>query len=122
VPNSPEPIFLSFNWIRSDLNSTSSIVSLVFESFAVSILYLITMRLDSLTVAAMLISMAVTAPGPVLRDVASSATVSSVATLDDLQQQANANTLAALDKRHEELIKRGQKSTCNSKTVAIRKE
>lgn len=80
------------------------------------------MRLDSLTIAAMLISTAATAPGRVLRDTSSSATVPSGITLDDLQQQANAKTLAALDKRHEELIKRGQKSTCNSKTVAIRKE
>ncbi|CZR64522.1 uncharacterized protein PAC_14420 [Phialocephala subalpina] len=70
----------------------------------------------------MLISTAVTAPGRVLRDAASSATVSSVITLDDLQQQANTNTLAALDKRHKEFIKQGQKSTCNSKTVVIRKE
>ena len=80
------------------------------------------MRLCSLTTAAMLLSTVVTARGRVLRDVASATTDSSVTTLDDLQQQANANVLAALDKRHEELIKRGQKSTCNSKTVAIRKE
>lgn len=80
------------------------------------------MRLDSLTAAAMLISTAVTAPGHVLRDAASSAAVPSFTTLDDLQQQANAKILAAFDKRHEESIKRGQKSTCNSKTVAIRKE
>jgi hypothetical protein len=80
------------------------------------------MRLDSLTVAAILISTAVTAPGRVLRDAVSSATVSSVTALNDLQQQANAKILAALDKRHEEFIKRGQKSTCNSKTVAVRKE
>jgi hypothetical protein len=112
VPNSP-----SQTGSRIDLNSTPSIVYLVFGLFAVLILYLITMRLNKLNVAAMLISTAVTAPGRVLRDAASSAI-----TLDDLQQQANANTLAALDKRHEELIKRGQKSTCNSKTVAIRKE
>lgn len=71
------------------------------------------MRLESLTVGAMLISMAVTAPGSV---------PSSSITLDGLQQQANAKILAALDKRHEERIKRGEKSTCNSKTVVIRKE
>jgi hypothetical protein len=112
VPSSP-----SQTGSRIDLNSTPSIVYLVFGLFAVLILYLITMRLNKLNVAAMLISTAVTAPGRVLRDAASSAI-----TLDDLQQQANANTLAALDKRHEELIKRGQKSTCNSQTVAIRKE
>lgn len=80
------------------------------------------MRLDILTIAAMLISTIVTTPGRVLRDAASSTTISSGTTLEDLQQQANAKTLAGLDKRHEELIKRGQKSTCNSKTVAIRKE
>jgi len=80
------------------------------------------MRLNTLTVAVMLISTSVTTPTRVPRDVAPSDTVSSEATLDDLQQQANDQLLAALDKRHEDLIKRGHKSTCNSKTVAIRKE
>lgn len=80
------------------------------------------MRLHGLIVVAVLISAAATAPGRVLRDAASSATISSIAAIDDLQQKANANILAALDKRHEERIKRGQKSTCNSRTVVRRKE
>lgn len=80
------------------------------------------MHLGSLAGVAMLISRAVTAPGGSLKDAPSSATTLSATSLDDLQQQVNVKILAALDKRHEELIKRGQKSTCNSKTVAIRKE
>jgi hypothetical protein len=42
--------------------------------------------------------------------------------IDELQEQANANILASLDKRHEELTRRGQPSPCNRDTVAIRKE
>jgi hypothetical protein len=80
------------------------------------------MRLSSLNVAAMLILSAVAAPASVLCDALTSVTASRATALDHLQQQANVKTLAALDKRHEELNKRGQKSTCNSSTVVKRKE
>jgi hypothetical protein len=42
--------------------------------------------------------------------------------IEELQEQANANILASLDKRHEELTRQGLPSLCNRDTVAIRKE
>ena len=80
------------------------------------------MRLSSLNVTAMLILSAVAAAASLLFDALTSVTASRATTLDHLQQQANVKTLTALDKRHEELNKRGQKSTCISSTVVKRKE
>lgn len=42
--------------------------------------------------------------------------------IKELQEQANANILATLDKRHEDLTRRGLPSPCNRDTVVIRKE
>ncbi|KAH6667782.1 hypothetical protein B0J14DRAFT_601438 [Halenospora varia] len=77
------------------------------------------MRLGLLAIAVAAASLAAAAPAPVPQDGDSASNTTS---LDDLQAQANSNILATLDKRHEDLIKRGQSSTCNSRTVAIRKE
>jgi hypothetical protein len=55
-------------------------------------------------------------------DEPNSASAGTNITLDELQSQANANILAILDKRHEDLTRLGQPSSCNRNTIAIRKE
>jgi len=67
-------------------------------------------------------SLTASAPVTNLSDESNSTSTGNGITLDELQSQANANILAFLDKKHEDLTSRGQPSPCNRNTVAIRKE
>ncbi|KAF8851362.1 Di-copper centre-containing protein [Acephala macrosclerotiorum] len=80
------------------------------------------MRLNVLALIWTAASLVTSAPVTSLSAESNSTSTSSGITLDELQSQANANILAILDKRHEDLTSRGQPSPCNRNTVAIRKE
>lgn len=75
------------------------------------------MRVNILAIVVSTVSLVASAPASDPRSA-----VSDTSSIDDLQAEANANTLAALDKRHEDLVSRRQSSTCNSSTVVKRKE
>lgn len=78
------------------------------------------MRFTILALAVATVSTVIAAPAPGPQDISSDSSAN--VTIDDLQAEANENILATLDKRHEDLVSRGISSTCNSKTVSIRKE